>query len=67
MIKLGEMIKTLRTKNARFEIRDKDNIEIGTFPQESPALAEYFDRAVIEWFPGAAPGKTATVTFIIDY
>ena len=67
MLKLNDMIVTLRTNNERIEIRDAAGNELLTAPQDSSVIDSYLNRNVITWFPHGAPGKDATFTVYISY
>lgn len=61
-LRLGPMIRRLRTTGNVIEIRDADQMELGTFPQDSIVFEINADAVVLDWFPGGAPGTRATLT-----
>ena len=66
-MKLGDMIKTLRTfKYEHIEVRDSEGTEILTCPTFSKSLIPFEDCEVTEWFPHGAPYKDATFTVYVS-
>lgn len=62
---LSDMIKTLRIRHARVEIRDEEGNEMLTCGTDSKAISPYLSCEVTEWFPGAAPFKSCDFTVYI--
>lgn len=66
-MKLGDMIKTLRTTQyERIEIRDCDGNEVLTCPASSAGIMPFINCEVTEWFPHGAPNKDATFTVYVS-
>jgi len=66
IMKLGDMIKTLRTiEYERIELRTAEGNELLTAPAYSEVISSFTDYVVTEWFPHGAPNSKATFTVYI--
>lgn len=63
---LHDMVSTLRMPDIVVEIRDEDNLIIGTFPVCSQGIEAYMAAEVVSWFPDAAPGCRCDFTVLIN-
>lgn len=59
-----DMITHLRGKE-RMEVRDEQGYELFTCDTDSAVMFDYWDREVIEWFPGPAPNRVCDFTVFI--
>ena len=48
---LRDMLDTLKQHDYRIQVRDRNNYEIGTFPQTSGGLNPYLDKEIVFWMP----------------
>lgn len=63
---LYEMIRLLRISN-RVEIRDRNNWELFRCKSDSDALKPYYDKKVLEWFPGLSLSDESGFTVTLDF